>query len=325
MCTALSFTKKEHYFGRNLDWECSYGEKVCILPRNVPLTFRRAEGMDRHYAMIGMAVVMEGMPLYYDAANEKGLCMAGLNFLGNACYHPEMPEKDNITPFEVITWILAQCATVEEARFKLSRLNLVDIPFSDQLPLATLHWILSDRDTSLVVESMADGLHVYENPVRVMTNNPPFPYQLFNLNNYRSLSASTPENRLLREEELDVYTHGLGGLGLPGDLSSMSRFVRMAFHSQMAVCGEDESSCVSQFFHLLGSVEMLRGSCRMDQGGLELTLYSCCVNASVGRYYYTTYDNRQITCVDLYKEDLNGNTLLTFELQKNQNICYQNG
>lgn len=324
MCTALSFTKKEHYFGRNLDWECDYGEKICVLPRNAPLTFRRAEGIPHHYAMIGMAVVAEETALYFDAVNEAGLCMAGLNFPGNACYHPETPGKDNITPFEFITWILAQCATVEEARGKLDRLNLVNIPFSDQLPLATLHWMISDRENSLVVESMADGLHVYDNPLGVMTNNPPFPYQVFNLNNYRALGSVTPENRLLKEKKLEVYSQGLGALGLPGDLSSMSRFVRMVFHSQMAQCDEEEESCVSQFFHLLTSVEMPRGSCQMDQGGLELTLYSCCMNADTGRYYYTTYDNRQLSCVDLRKEDLDGEKLSVYELLKKQNICFQN-
>lgn len=325
MCTALSFTKKEHYFGRNLDLECSYGEKICILPRNAPIRFRRAGECGQHYAMIGMAVVIDEMPLYYDAANEKGLCMAGLNFPGNACYHEERPGKDNITPFEIIPWLLGQCATVAEAREKLERMNLVNIPFGERIPLATLHWMLSDREESLVVESTEDGLHVYENPVKVLTNNPPFPYQLFNLNNYRALSAVTPKNTFLEQNDLAVYCQGLGGLGLPGDLSSMSRFVRTVFHCQMSVCEEDENSCVSQFFHLLGAVEMPRGSCRPDGGGEDLTVYTCCINADTGRYYYTTYDNRQITCVELRKTDLDGRALSVFELRKKQNICYQNG
>ncbi len=324
MCTALSLRKKEHYFGRNLDLEGSYGEKACILPRNTPLTFRRAREIERHYAMVGMAVVLEGTPLYYDAANEKGLCMAGLNFPGNACYHEEARGKDNITPFEFIPWILGQCATVAEAREKLNRLNLVNIPFSDQVPLATLHWIISDREESLVVESMADGLHVYDDPVGVLTNNPPFPYHLFNLNNYRALSAVTPENHLLKGLEPEVYCQGLGGLGLPGDLSSMSRFVRAVFHARMAVCEEKESSAVSQFFHILGAVEMPRGSCRPDSGGVDLTVYTCCICADTGRYYYTTYDNRQICCVDLNRADLEGDTLSTFELMRSQNVSYQN-
>ena len=321
MCTALSFPKGNHYFGRNLDLEGSYGEKVCLLPRNVPIAYRHEKTMERHYAMLGMAVVMDGMPLFYDAVNETGLCMAGLNFPGNACYFKKQEGKDNVAPFEFIPWILGQCADVKEARERLNRLNLADTPYSEQIPLATLHWLISDREGSLVVESTADGLQVYENPVGVLTNNPPFPYQLFNLNNYRALRADTPENHL--GTPLDVYCQGLGGLGLPGDVSSMSRFVRPEFHSQMSQCQEEEDGCVSQCFHLLGSVEMPKGSCRVEKG-MDYTVYSCCCSADTGRYYYTTYDNRQITCVDMNREDLEGTALRIFPLVKKQNIFFQN-
>ncbi len=323
MCTALSFTKGNHYFGRNLDLEGSYGEKVCILPRNAPIAYRHVDAIERHYAMIGMAVVVDGMPLYYDAANERGLCMAGLNFPGNACYHPRQVGKDNVAPFEIIPWILGQCGDIGEARERLNRMNLVNTPYSEQIPLATLHWIISDRERSLVVESTAEGLQVYEDPVRVLTNNPPFPYHLFNLNNYRALSSSTPENHLAEDVSLDVYCQGLGGLGLPGDLSSMSRFVRAVFHSQMSQCREEEGSCVSQCFHLMGAVEMPKGSCRVEKGA-DYTVYSCCISADTGRYYYTTYDNRQITCVDLNRENLEGTALTVFPVVKEQNIFFQN-
>lgn len=242
MCTALSFTTRDHYFGRNLDLHCSCGEQVCIAPRNFPWEFRRMGRRENHYAMIGMAMMAGQVPLYFDAVNEKGLCAAGLNFPGNAFYHPEKEGRDNVAPFEFIPWVLSQYATVAEAREAFQKLNLVDIPFSSGLPLSPLHWIVSDRESSLVVESTADGLSVYENPARVLTNNPPFPYHLFNLNNYRALSAVNPQTRFSDDLKLEEYCQGLGGLGLPGDLSSMSRFVRIAFHGENAVCGEDENS-----------------------------------------------------------------------------------
>ncbi len=324
MCTALSFQASAHYFGRTLDLDGSYGEQVCILPRNFPLAFRKMDGLATHYAMIGMAVAAEGFPLFYDAVNEKGLGMAGLNFPGNACYHPEKPGCDNVTPFELIPWILGQCASCQEARALLERLNLADIPFSEIIPLAPLHWMISDRTGSLVVESVADGLHVYENPAGVLTNNPPFPYQLFNLNNYRSLSPETPDNSFSEELPLEVYCQGLGGLGLPGDVSSMSRFVRGAFYLKNSACDGKEESGVSQFFHLLGAVEMPRGACRTEDGDWDITVYSCCVSTGTGRYYYTTYDNRQINCVDMRKADLEGRTLTVFPLERKPQIRYQN-
>lgn len=324
MCTAMNLTTKDHYFGRNLDIDRSYGEQVCVMPRRFPLEFRRMGKLDGHYAMIGMAMVAGETPLYFDAVNEKGLCMAGLNFPGNAVYHPERAGHDNVTPFEFIPWILSQCASIGEARKKLEKLNLVDIPFGPGLPLSPLHWIISGREGSLVVESMGDGLHVYENPTGVLTNNPPFPYHLMNLSNYQGLSAANPENTLSKNLELTRYCQGLGGLGLPGDLSSMSRFVRTVFHRENAVCGEDEHSSVSQFFHILGTVEMPRGSCMTEEGSWDITVYSSCVNADKGLYYYTTYDNRQITCVDMRKVDLNGDGLRVFDLETEQSIRYQN-
>ncbi len=324
MCTALHFVSKDHYFGRNLDLDCSYAEQVCITPRNFPLPFRRMAALNRHYAMIGMATVVDGLPLYYDCANEKGLCMAGLNFPGNAVYYPEKPDADNVTPFEFIPWILGQCATVKEAGKLLERLNLVDIPFSDRLPLSPLHWILCDADSCIVVETLADGMHIHENPIGVMTNNPPFPYHLENLNNYRALSSATPANTFGGGLPLDVYCQGLGGIGLPGDVSSMSRFVRMAFHAANSVRPGSEEACVSQFFHLLTSVEMPKGSCLTDSGHWDITVYSSCINAACGRYYYTTYCNRQISCVDMHRENLDGDTLAAYSLITREQIALQN-
>lgn len=323
MCTAVNLTSGHHFFGRNLDLDRSYDEKLCILPRNAPLDFRRMGRMDAHYAMIGMAAVMEGQALYYDAVNEKGLAMAGLNFPGNACCFPETAGKDNVTSFEFIPWVLGQCRSLEEARGLLSRLSLLNVPFSSSVPLAQLHWIIGSREGALVVESTAGGLQVYDNPVGVLTNNPPFPQQLFNLNNYRHLSAGTPAATFGGGLNLDVYCQGLGGLGLPGDLSSMSRFVRAAFHRANSRREAGESG-VSQFFHLLASVEMPLGSCRTDGGGWDLTVYSSCMDADLGRYYYVTYDNRRICCVDMHREDLDGRELIIYPIRREQDIFCQN-
>ncbi len=324
MCTALNLTTKDHYFGRNLDLDCSYGEEICVMPRRFPLGFRKMGMLQEHYAMIGMATVVNDIPLFYDATNEHGLSMAGLNFPGNAYYSPMQSDKDNVTPFEFIPWILGQSKTVGEAWKLLKRINLVDIPFSDKLPLSPLHWIISDREESVVVEAMKDALHIHKNPVGVLTNNPPFDYHLFNLNHYRNLRVDNGENYFGEKLPLEVYCQGLGALGLPGDVSSMSRFVRIAFGRTNSVCGEDEVSSVSQFFHLLSSVEMNRGCCRTDTGKWDITVYSACVNTDRGIYYYTTYDNRRINCVDMHRVDLEGDAVSRFPLVLEQEFCCQN-
>ena len=323
MCTAATYKTKDHYFGRNLDYEYSYNETVTVTPRNYPFKFRRAGEMPSHYAMIGMAFVQNGYPLYYDATNEKGLSMAGLNFPGNADYKPEAPEKDNITPFEFIPWILGRCENVSEAREKLASLNLLNENFSEQLPLSPLHWMISDRDESIVVESVRDGLKIYDNPVGVMTNNPTFDYHLTNLSNYMSLSRSDPENRFSKDVELKTYSRGMGGLGLPGDLSSASRFVKAAFTRLNSLSGESESESVSQFFHILGSVAQQKGCCQVEHG-FEYTIYSSCCNTDKGIYYYTTYENSRISGVDMHREDLDGEKLISYPLITGQQIKMQN-
>ncbi len=320
MCTAATYKTKDHYFGRNLDLECSYKESVTITPRNFVLKFRRVPDLEKHYAMIGMAAVMNGYPLYYDATNEAGLSMAGLNFPGNAEYKPETEGKENVSPFEFIPWVLGQCANIEEAKKLLAKINLVDIAFSSEVPLATLHWIISDRDGSITVESVKDGLKVYDNPVGVLTNNPTFDYHMTNLCNYMSLSAKRPENTFSKKIDLEPYSRGMGGIGLPGDLSSASRFVKAAFTKLNSVSGDSESASVSQFFHILGSVEQQRGCAMVEGEQYEITIYSSCCNTDKGIYYYTTYENRQISGVDMHRENLEGKLLISYPMTTGQQI-----
>lgn len=324
MCTAATYRTKDFYFGRTLDYEFSYGEHVTITPRKYPFHFQNHTVLSDHYALIGMAFVMEDYPFYYDAINEKGLGMAGLNFVGNAIYHKEQEDKDNISPYEFIPWVLSQCASVKEARELLNRLNLLNKPYSNTLPLATLHWILADKEDCIVVESMADGLHIYDNPAGVMTNNPPFPQQMFALNNYQALSPKQPQNHFSNKLPLSSYSRGMGALGLPGDLSSQSRFIRVAFVKANAICVDSESESVSQFFHILGSVEQQRGCCEVSEGKYEITIYTSCCNADKGIYYYTTYENHQITAVDMYHEDLDSDVLIKYPLVEGQHILLQN-
>jgi choloylglycine hydrolase len=323
MCTAITYSTQDHYFGRNLDLEFSYHEEVTITPRNFPFAFRCKNTIGQHYALIGMAFVVDNYPLYYDAINEKGLGMAGLNFPGNADYKNECPDADNIAPFEFIPWILCQCASVAEARELLSRINLVDISFSSELPLSPLHWMIADQKEAIVVEPVKDGLKVYDNPVGVMTNNPPFDKQLFFLNNYMNLSPEPARNAFAKEIGLEEYSRGMGAIGLPGDLSSASRFAKAAFTRMNAVSGSSEAESVSQFFHILGSVEQQRGCVHLGNHKYEITIYSSCCNMDKGIYYYRTYENPQVTAVKLFAEDLSGKELFRYPLRKEMQILYE--
>ena len=314
MCTAVTYHTKDHYFGRNLDYEFSYGESVTITPRRFPLAFPDGIRWETHYAMIGMAHVAEGYPLYYDAVNEKGLAMAGLLFAGNAVYQKRQEGKDNIPSWAFLPWILGQCATAAEAKTLLERICLTDEPFSEKLPPSPMHWMLADAEGCLVIEQAADGLHIYDNPIGVLTNNPPFPFHLENLKQYVNVTAEPPQDGFSGRGLLHPFSRGMGGFGLPGDLSSASRFVRAAFVRLNSRSGESETESVSQFFHILGAVEQQRGCCHLGEGKYEITVYSSCCNLEKGIYYYKTYDNYSITAVELHAERLDGRELVSYPL-----------
>lgn len=324
MCTALAYKTKDFYFGRTLDYESSYGEEIVITPRQYPFAFRNGAKRNEHYALIGMAHVAGGYPLYYEAVNEKGLGMAGLNFVGNACYGKEKEGKDNIASFELIPWILGQCSTVKEVRELLEKINVTNLAFHESFPVSPLHWLIADEKETITVEAVEEGLFVYDNPVGVLTNNPPFPQQMFQLNNYMHLSPKQPKNLFSERLKLQTYSRGMGALGLPGDLSSASRFVRAAFTKLNAIATQKEADSVGQFFHIMGTVEQSKGCCEVNEGAYEYTIYTSCCNASKGIYYYTTYFNHQINAVDMHEEDLDGKKVVVYPVLQEETIHYQN-
>ena len=324
MCTAATYKTKDFYFGRTLDYEFSYGDEITITPRNFEFKFREKMSIKTHYAIIGMAYVTNNYPLYYDAINEKGLGIAGLNFVGNAKYKEKVDGKDNIAQFELIPWILSQCASVEEARVLIEKINILNVSFSNDLPVAELHWIIADSKEAITVEAVEEGIKIYENSVGVLTNNPPFDKQMFALNNYMYLSPKSPENKFSKDLNLVTYSRGMGAIGLPGDLSSQSRFVRVAFIKMNSISKEEEKESVSQFFHILNSVDQQRGCCDLGDGKFEITIYTSCCNTNKGIYYYTTYDNHQITAIDMHKENLEGDKVIKYSLITDEQIRVQN-
>lgn len=313
MCTAALYKSNHTYFGRNLDLERSYNEQVVITPRNYALSKGCPKPLEAHYAMIGMAAGIPEYPLYYEATNEKGLSMAALNFPGNAVYFPVTDGKENVASFAFVPWVLGQCATLQEAKKLLENCNLTDTPFSKELPLSPLHWIVSDVTGSLVVESVREGLKIYENPFDVLTNNPPFDYHMLHMNAYMALHNGSLQSRFRNAVPLHNYSLGMGAMGLPGDYSSPSRFVRAFFVKENSVQYRTESESVNQFFHILQAVAMPKG-CVWTKDGFEYTRYSSCCNTQTCVYYYTTYEDFSIRSVDLHSIDLDQSQLFSYKI-----------
>lgn len=324
MCTAVTYKTKDFYFGRNLDLDYTYNEQIVITARKFPLKFREKPTICKHFAITGMAIVVEEYPLYYDAMNEMGLCMAGLSFPHYSHYKKNKDGVDNITSFEFIPWVLAQCKNLDEAKKLIRDINITNTPFSCDFPPSPLHWIIADKTGAITVEPLKDGIKIYDNKIGVLTNSPQFDAQMINLNNYMGLSASETKNRISQEIDFQPYTKGMGAIGLPGDLSSMSRFVKASFTKLNSLSGEDEAESVGQFFHILGSVYQQRGCVKTGENKYEITYYSSCCNADKGIYYYTTYFNPCVCGVSLFMENLDTDRYYCYPLEKQLTIKMQN-
>lgn len=320
MCTSIAFSKGGFCFGRNMDIEYDFGGQTVIVPRNFPFKFRKAGELSSHYAIVGTAAVAEGYPLFADGMNEHGLCMAGLSF-PESVYPDEVPSREwqrTVSPFELIPWVLGKCATLGDARALLKETAIIAIPFSESLPLTPLHWHIADENGSIAVECTADGMRVYDDPAGVLTNSPALPFHLTNMRQYLSLTPAYPESRF--GMELSPFGRGFGGIGLPGDLSPASRFVRAAFYLHNSPEEQNELRPISQVFHVLDSVSMPRGSVFTDDGREEITAYSCCMSAESRTYFYKTYDNSTISSVSLFHEDLDGSELYCFPMNDTPSV-----
>ncbi len=311
MCTAIGMSMGDFYFGRNMDIEYELGGKITVTPRKYPLSFTNGELLHSHSAIMGMSVIKNNYPLYADAFNESGLCMAGLNFPENAYFYPkQQQEKNNIAPFEIIPYILGKCESVRQAKALLEHSVLVDIPFDSDMPNAPLHWIIADKAGSLVLEQTANGLSLYENMFGVLANNPPFPFHTENMKKYINLS---PKYRLAETfSDLSPFGGGMCAIGLPGDYSSPSRFVKSAFLCRVCRVAEDisEQQKASHLFSLLYSVAPpMRAVLDQDENS-HFTVYSSCINADKGFYYIHEYKNTGVFQAKLSDYNTDGTKLI---------------
>lgn len=234
MCTGIRFTDAEGamYFGRNLDWTQGYGERVVATPpaATIPPAFERDDDPAVGHAVIGMGIVVAGIPLYFDCGNDAGLAVAGLNFPHSARYAAEPRQGSvNVAAYEFPFWIARTFSSLDEVRAALASVTVVAKPVNEHLPVANLHWLIGDATGSIVVECMEEGMRVWENDANVLTNEPDFGWQRTNLRNYLTLTDEDPDAAAWGAMKLAPFGSGLGMQGIPGDYSGPSRFVKAAF------------------------------------------------------------------------------------------------
>lgn len=322
MCTCINMKGKNYYFGRNMDITHSFNEEVIITPRNYYLTFKKEKPLKNHFAFIGIGTIINNYPLYSEATNEKGISIAGLNFPNNCYYFPFKDKKINLTAFEIIPYILSKCQNLKEVKELLSNLNIVNINFTNQIKLTPLHFMISYKNQSIVIESTKEGLKIFDNAFNVLTNNPPFEYHQNNIINYINLNNKDINNNINNNIKLLPFSFGQGAFGLPGDSSSSSRFIRAFFNLSFTKLDNNDTYEVIQFFKCLDSVSMIYGAVLTDLG-YEYTTYSSCINTNKGILYYKTYYNPNIYSINMYKEDLNSTKLINFKFINEYQIIEQ--
>ena len=294
MCTALHLCDGCHLFGRTLDFAHSFGEQGVITPRGYNLPFADPIA----YSIIGIGRVEDKTPLYFDAMNECGLAIAALHFPRSAVYRPPVEGMYNLPSYALMGWVLGHCATLTEAVAALGRVNVTGESISRDLPATPLHWMLADRSGAAVIESVASGLRIYENPYGVLTNEPTFPHQLTRLCDYAHLCASMPVNRLAPHLPLVPCSGGTSALGLPGDFSSPSRFVRAFYAKEQSRADAGAEEQVRRFFHVMHTVQVPRG-CAVSPEGEARTLYTSCADTDSLTYYVTTYGSGRLRSFSL--------------------------
>ena len=313
MCTGIRFVDDNGnmYFGRNLDWSCSYGEKAVITPTGyAPKSPFGAIGEIKR-PVIGMGIVQDDVPLYFDCANDAGLAVAGLNFPGYAQYETGPIEgKANVAAYEFPLWVVANFETVDQVQEALANTAIVDKPINEKFPSSLLHWIIGDAERSIVVEYTEAGMQVFRDDFDVLTNQPGFAWHAENVRNYINVTPDVPGPLNWRAGELTAYGSGGGMRGLPGDYYSPSRFVRVAYLNAHYPQKTTEEENVSRLFHTLTGVAMVDGAARMTDGEFELTVYTGGVSCRTTTYYYSTYDDPAIQSVALADFDVAGSQLI---------------
>ena len=275
MCTSVFL--KGGFFGRTLDYESGFGEEILFSPRG---SFLFGQANNR-YSMIGVGVMREKTPMYFDGMNEFGLCGAALNFPGEAYYG----EGEGIPSGELLGFVLGFCRSTDEAKAAIENLGIVS-----SSELSPLHWMIADKRSAIVVESKKEGLFVYENNVGILTNSPDFKSQLANLSRLSGMSAGS------------LSVRGDGAVGLPGDFTSMSRFVRGAFLLENSLSDGTPRGELCRIIHILDCLSLPLGVALSEKGEPISTRYTSTMDMEILTYYYKTYDTLNLKSVRLHPE-----------------------
>lgn len=332
MCTSTKIVAQNGAVvcGRTLEFAQHINSQILMIPRNYAYKGTGPSGefdgleWKTRYAAVGANA--ENLIGLVDGVNEKGLAGGLFYFPEYAKYQKVSQEqsKQSIAPWELLTWILTNCATIEEVKQHLPIIKVSDTIFKPWGIIPPLHAIIHDvSGKSIVIEYLSGELHITDNPLGVLTNAPSFDWHMINLKNYLNLTPLNISSVELKDIRLTALSQGSGMLGLPGDFTSPSRFIRMAAYTESLVSSKTEGDARRTLFHMLNLFDIPFGSVRQKENGhihYEFTQWTSVSDLVNRRYYISTYENRAIQMVDLMKMDLESQEPIVITIEHPETI-----
>ena len=307
-CTGISLTAADGSYiqARTIEWaKGPLKSEYVIIPRGQKLrsyTPSGANGIEftSRYGVVGLAVVESDF--IAEGINEAGLS-AGLFFFPDYGSYTSYDSRHNHTTLadlQVVEWLLTQCATIDQVKEMIKSLHIVGLEQG-----AVIHWRIGEESGRQVVMEIVDGkVHFYENVVGVITNAPGFEWQLANLNNYVNLQPGSAAPHKIGDYMLKPIGGSSAMLGLPGDFTPPSRFVRAAFFRNSAPQRDNGLDTVLECFHLLNNFDVPIAIENPDQKSLpSATQWTSAIDLTARRIYYKTAYNNSIRCIDLKSID----------------------
>jgi choloylglycine hydrolase len=330
-CTGITIKPKDGsvIFARTLEYAVDIKSNVIIVPRGQEYVGSTPNGKPglrwkTRYAMAGMNAFDK--PVIVDGLNEKGLHV-GLFYFPDFAKYPKIKAEDadkTLAPWELGVYLLGTCSDVKEAVAAARKARVGAVVQKDMGFVPPLHFIVSDAGGKCVVLEYVEGeLKVYDDPLGVITNSPSFDWHVTNLSNYVNLRVSNVPKIDLDGKELKVLGQGSGMLGLPGDFTPPSRFVRAVAFSKSALPVDTAREGVLQAFHVLNQFDIPKGAARGTEHGKEVadyTLWTSAADLKNLRYYFRTYDNSKIRMIDLKSADLDAKEIKTLSIQGKEEI-----
>ena len=317
---------------RTMEFAIDIHSDVIMVPRGYARTGTTPDGKEglkwkAKYASVGANGV--GLPVLFDGLNEKGLAAGTFYFPTSARYMPYSAADagKTIAQWEVGSWILENFASVEEVKANIGNIVVPAVVFGGWGFAPEAHYIVHDASgKSIVIEYVGGKLNVYDNPLGVITNSPTFDWHMTNLRNYLNFSMTSTPPVQLGSIKLLPTGQGSGMLGLPGDFTPPSRFVRAVAFSQSVFKPKTGDDAVLEAFHVLNQFDIPKGAAReheKDEHGnilADYTIWTSANDLKGKRFYFRTYENSQIRMVDLTKMNLDAKEITKISMKGAESI-----